>query len=57
MTPLPDSVKKLIEAKVYANVATLMKDGSPHFTQVWVDHDGDTVLINTTRGARSTRTR
>jgi PPOX class probable F420-dependent enzyme len=52
MKPLPDSVKKLIEAKVYANVATLMKDGSPHVTQVWVDHDGDTVLINTTEGSQ-----
>ncbi len=52
MTPLPDSVKKLIEAKVFANVATLMKDGSPHVTQVWVDHDGDTVLINTNEGSQ-----
>jgi PPOX class probable F420-dependent enzyme len=52
MTPLPDSVKKLIEAKVYANVATLMKDGSPHVTQTWVDHDGDIVLINTNEGSQ-----
>ena len=52
MEPLPDSVKRLIEAKVYANVATLMKDGSPHVTQVWVDHDGDTVLINTNEGSQ-----
>jgi PPOX class probable F420-dependent enzyme len=55
MKPLPDSVKKLIEAKVYANVATLMKDGSPHVTQVWVDHDGDTVLINTNEGSQKHR--
>jgi PPOX class probable F420-dependent enzyme len=55
MKPLPDSVKKLIEAKVYANVATLMKDGSPHVTQVWVDHDGDTILINTNEGSQKHR--
>jgi PPOX class probable F420-dependent enzyme len=55
MKPLPDSVKKLIEEKVYANVATLMKDGSPHVTQVWVDHDGDTVLINTNEGSQKHR--
>jgi PPOX class probable F420-dependent enzyme len=55
MKPLPDSVKKLIEAKVFANVATLMKDGSPHVTQVWVDHDGDTVLINTNEGSQKHR--
>jgi PPOX class probable F420-dependent enzyme len=52
MKPLPDSVKKLIEAKTYANVATLMPDGSPHVTQTWVDHDGDTVLINTFEGSQ-----
>jgi len=52
MKPLPDSVKKLIEAKTYANVATLMKDGSPHVTQTWVDHDGDLILINTFEGSQ-----
>jgi PPOX class probable F420-dependent enzyme len=52
MKPLPDSVKKLIEAKTYANVATLMPDGSPHVTQTWVDHEGDTVLINTFEGSQ-----
>ena len=52
MKPLPDSVKKLIEAKTFANVATLMKDGSPHVTQTWVDHDGDIVLINTNEGSQ-----
>jgi PPOX class probable F420-dependent enzyme len=52
MKPLPDSVKKLIEAKTFANVATLMKDGSPHVTQTWVDHEGDTVLINTFEGSQ-----
>ena len=52
MKPLPDSVKKLIEAKTYANFCTLMPDGSPHVTQTWVDHDGDTVLINTNEGSQ-----
>src|SRR5579872_6859518 len=52
MKPLPDAVKKLIEGKTYANVATLMKDGSPHVTQTWVDHDGDLVLINTFEGSQ-----
>jgi len=55
MVPLPDSVKKLIEAKTFANVATLMKDGSPHVTQTWVDHEGDIVLINTNEGSQKHR--
>jgi len=52
MKPLPDSVKQLIEAKTYANFATLMPDGSPHVTQTWVDHDRDIVLINTFEGSQ-----
>jgi PPOX class probable F420-dependent enzyme len=55
MKALPDSVKTLIEAKTYANVATLMPDGSPHVTQTWVDHDGDVVLINTFEGSQKHR--
>jgi PPOX class probable F420-dependent enzyme len=52
LSPLPESVKKLIESKAYANVATLMPDGSPQVTQTWVDHDGDLVLINTPEGSQ-----
>jgi PPOX class probable F420-dependent enzyme len=52
LKPLPDSVKRLIEAKSYAHVGTLMGDGSPHVTQTWVDHDGDIVLINTPVGTQ-----
>jgi PPOX class probable F420-dependent enzyme len=55
MEPLPESVKKLIEAKTYANVATIMRDGSPHVVQTWVDHDGDTILINTYEGSQKHR--
>jgi PPOX class probable F420-dependent enzyme len=55
LKPLPDSVRRLIEAKVYANVATLMPDGSPQVTQTWVDHEGDLVLINTPEGSQKHR--
>jgi PPOX class probable F420-dependent enzyme len=55
MVPLPESVKKLIEAKTYANFATIMPDGSPHVVQTWVDHDRDTVLINTNEGSQKHR--
>jgi PPOX class probable F420-dependent enzyme len=55
LKPLPDAVKELIEAKSYANVATLMPDGSPHVVQTWVDHDGDLILINTNEGSQKHR--
>ena len=43
---------KLVEEKNFAFVATLMKDGSPQITPVWIDFEKDTntVLINTAEG-------
>lgn len=55
MKPLPDSVKKLIEGRSFANVATLMPDGSPHIAQTWVDYEGDLILINTYEGSQKHR--
>lgn len=50
MASIPDSAKQLLEGKNFAHVATLMEDGSPQVTPVWVDHDGDTILVNTAAG-------
>ena len=45
---LPEKICKLIDDKNLAHFATLKKDGSPHVAPVWIDRDGDTILINTT---------
>jgi len=44
---LNDKAVRLIEAKNFAFLGTLLPDGSPHVTPVWIDHDGDLVLVNT----------
>jgi PPOX class probable F420-dependent enzyme len=46
------SIAKLFEEKNFAFLATLMRDGSPQVTPIWVDLDknNDTILINTARG-------
>ena len=46
------STAKLLEAKNFAFVATLMKDGSPQITPVWIDFEKNTntILINTAEG-------
>ena len=49
-TQLPKEAIELIEGRNLAFLATLMKDGSPQVTPVWIDHDGDTILINTVVG-------
>lgn len=45
---LTDEAKRLIDGKNLASVATLMPDGSPQVAPVWVDREGDTVVINAT---------
>ena len=49
---LDDHASKLIEGKNFAFIGTIMPDGSPHVTPVWIDHDGDTILVNTSMGRR-----
>jgi PPOX class probable F420-dependent enzyme len=48
---LSDDVKTLIRGANFAHLATLMPDGSPQAVPVWVDLEGDRILIAT--GERS----
>ncbi len=41
----PDQ-RKLFEGKNLVNVATVGKDGNPRSTAIWVDIDGDDILLN-----------
>jgi PPOX class probable F420-dependent enzyme len=41
---------RLIDARNIAHLATLMPDGAPQVTPVWVDHEGDLILVNTAVG-------
>lgn len=45
----------LLNEPVIANVATVDGDGRPHLTPVWVDVDGEDVVINTAEGRAKTR--
>lgn len=44
------AVKLLTEGKNIAHVATIMADGSPQVTPVWIDYDGKHILVNTATG-------
>ncbi|MCH7625988.1 MAG: PPOX class F420-dependent oxidoreductase [Chloroflexi bacterium] len=51
MTKLSESALKLLtEGKNVATVATIMPDGSPQSTAVWIDSDGEHVIFNTAEG-------
>ena len=52
MTP---EVEKLFKEKNFASFATLMEDGSPQVTPVWVDYANGDILINTAEGRTKTR--
>ena len=47
---LSPEVRKLFEGKNLAHIATLMPDGSPHVTVVWIESEGDRILFNTAEG-------
>ena len=47
---IPEKYLDLFEKKAFANLATVMPDGSPQVTPVWVDYDGTHVLVNSARG-------
>ncbi len=53
--PLPDGVRKLVDAPTFAVVSTINPDGTPQSTVIWVKRDGDDVLFSTVRGRRKTR--
>jgi len=47
---IPQTHLDLFQKKAFAHLATLMPDGKPQVTPVWVDYDGKYVLINTAEG-------
>lgn len=47
---IPESHRDLFDRKSLAHLATIMPDGSPQVTPVWVSYDGEHVLVNSARG-------
>lgn len=50
MTQVPDDWKSVLKKPVFVHVTTLMPDGSPHSSPVWVDVEGDTIVLNSAVG-------
>lgn len=42
--------RELLQEPNFCFVATLRRDGTPHVAPVWVDVDGDTVVLNSAKG-------
>jgi len=51
MSSIPETFLDLLTTKkAFAHLATLMKDGAPHVSPVWVDFDGTHVIVNSAVG-------
>ncbi len=57
MATIPDSYLDLLQQKkAFANLATLMADGSPQVTPVWFDYTDGVIRMNTAKGRVKSRT-
>ncbi len=57
MSVIPDKYLDLLTAKpAFANLATVMKDGSPQVTPIWFDYAAGQIRVNTARGRVKART-
>jgi PPOX class probable F420-dependent enzyme len=57
MAEIPAAYMDLLQQKTtFANLATVMKDGSPQVTPVWFDYTNGHVRVNTAKGRVKART-
>jgi len=47
---IPEKYLDLFEKKTFAQLATLMPDGSPQVSPVWVEFDGKHIVVNSAKG-------
>lgn len=52
---LPDDLKAMLDGPNFATLVTLMPDGSPQASTMWVDRQGDRIRFNTAEGRTKPR--
>lgn len=52
---IPGNFKDLFGKRAFGQLGTLMPDGWPQVTPVWVDYDGTYVIFNSARGRQKDR--
>ncbi len=56
MSALPDDVREILRGRVFAHLATVLPDGSPHSVPVWIDvRDDDRLVLFTQSTSRKAR--
>lgn len=49
---IPAEAHALLDAPEYATIATINPNGFPHLSVVWVERDGNDLLVSTIKGRR-----
>jgi PPOX class probable F420-dependent enzyme len=52
---LNDEIRRLLDSRHFAVLATIQPDGAPQTSAMWVGRDGDDVLFSTVAGRRKHR--
>jgi len=52
---IPEKYRDLFQKRAFASLGTLMPDGRPQVTPVWVDFDGQHVIFNSAKGRQKDR--
>ena len=55
MTTLPAEVHAVFDGKEFVTLCTLLPDGSPHLTVLWVARDGDDILLSSVEGRQNAK--
>jgi PPOX class probable F420-dependent enzyme len=52
---IPEKYTDLFQKRAFASLGTLMPDGRPQVTPVWVDYDGEHIIFNSAKGRQKDR--
>jgi PPOX class probable F420-dependent enzyme len=55
MIKIPESHREILEKRSFAHIATVDANGMPQVTPVWIDYDGEYILVNSQQGRKKDR--
>jgi PPOX class probable F420-dependent enzyme len=50
MVSIPEEFRDILAKKTFVHLATRMKDGAPQVSPVWVEQEGDLIVVNSAKG-------
>lgn len=50
MSAIPEEFRDILDKKTFVHLATNMSDGHPQVSPVWVDFEGDHIVVNSAKG-------